>query len=706
MITATARCLLALVALCSIARAQVAFVDVTSAKGLGGIDSVPGDGHAPGAVFTDLDNDGYADVYVMGGRNWGASQMLPNRLYLNVSDGNRRTFQEVAGAAGAGSTGEHNGALAADYDNDGDQDLYVINWYAGDDPASSMAHDKNRLYRNNLVESGQLSFTDVTDLTDPTPSQNDDQHGVGWATHAGQSVNQSLTAAWGDPDRDGDLDLYVGTHHGWWNWQPGQTPGQRDTFYRNNGDGTFTDVTMPWGVTGFETASGDYTVPGAQNYSSSNAVIFADFNNDRWPDLFVSNKIGGPVDRDMLYINQGADADGNWLGYESVTYQLPTTFGHRTGAAMGVTAGDVDNDGDLDIYMTDWSNPDQFPSDGSPHLPNGPNDLWINQLSDAGQLDFVHSGEIGSIYSWGTQFADFDNNGFLDVHVATDSGLRDALYLNSASGFSSEVGLPSGFSETRNSRGSITADYNRDGFVDLLVINPWTNGDSVLYENQSASLVDHGFLVIKLTGDPDLPGALKSSRDAIGARANVTADLDGDGVVEANERLLREVVSGSSNAASTSSLELDFGIGQADSATVEVLWPSGRRTTLTVGADQYIALQEILADANGDGEVDDADLSSWAAGYGMSSGATAADGDADLDGNVDGADWLAVQRSYGDTALVAGAAALAVVPEPNTGYLFLLCISNVAASRSFRAERTCARVQPTARRRAASQSKR
>ncbi|MDC0936300.1 CRTAC1 family protein [Pirellulales bacterium] len=663
MSTATLRFLLALAVLSGASHAQVSLVDVTAAKGLDVIDSVPGDGHAPGAVFTDLNNDGYADVYIMGGRDWGAQQALANRLFLNVPGGNGRTFQEVPGAAGAGSVGEHNGALSADYDNDGDQDLYVINWYNQDDPASSMAHDKNHLYRNNLVETGQLSFTDVTDSTDPSPTRNDEQHGVGWATLGGQSVNQSLTAAWGDPDRDGDLDLYVGTHHGWAGWGGG-TPGQRDTFYRNNGNGTFTDITMPSGVTGFETASGAYVVPGAQNYSSSNAVIFADFNNDRWPDLFVSNKIGGSVDRDMLYINQGADAEGNWQGYESVTYTLPTTFGNRTGAAMGVAAGDIDNDGDVDIYMTDWSNPDNFPSDGSSHLPNGPNDLWINQLSDSGQLNFIHSSELGSIFSWGTQFVDFDNNGFLDVHVATDYGVRDSLYLNSASGFSGEVAQQSGFSETQTGRGSVTADYNRDGFVDLLVINPWTLGESVLYEYQTAELGDNGFLVVKLKGNSKLPGILKSSSDAIGARVNVTADLDGDGSIETNEFLLREVVSGSSNAASTSSLDLEFGIGLAELAIVEVLWPSGRITTMTVDADQFVAFQEILADANSDGVVDGVDAASWQAAYGTSSGSAPSNGDADFDGDIDGDDWLHLQRSMGATALVASSASASAVPEP------------------------------------------
>ena len=317
----------------SVARSQVKLVDVSSAKGLSSVDSVPGDGHAPGAVFTDLNDDGYPDIYVMGSRDWDQGVMLPNRSFLNTDVGSgNRTYVEVAGAAGADDVGAHNGVLSADYDNDGDQDLYVINWYQQDDPTASQANDKNRQYRNNLVETSQLSFTDITDSTDPTPSESDDQHGVGWATMGGTSINQSLTAGWEDPDRDGDLDLYVGTHHGWYSgWGGAGDPGQRDTFYLNNGDGKFTDMTTPLGLTGFETAAGAYEVPGTQRYSSTNALIFADFNNDQWPDLIVTNKVGGPVDRDMLYINQGADLSGDWLGFETVTYDLPTKFGHRTG---------------------------------------------------------------------------------------------------------------------------------------------------------------------------------------------------------------------------------------------------------------------------------------------------------------------------------------------------------------------------------------
>ena len=676
---------LAVVLVPSFVRGDVKLTDVTVAKGLGNYNAVPGDGHAPGAVFNDLNNDGYPDLYLVGARDYGADVYLPNRLFLNMNNGvGGRTFVEVSNAAGADNAGAHNGAISADYDNDGDQDLYVINWYDNDDPNYSMPLDKNRLYRNNLNETGSLSFTDVTDSTDPTPGVSDDQHGVGWATAAGNSVNQSLTAAWSDPDRDGDLDLYVGTHHGWIGWGGG-LPGQRDTFYMNNGDGTFTDMTVPLGLEGFETSTGAHDVPGVQSYSSTNAVIFADFNNDQWPDLLVSNKVGGSVDRDMLYVNQGADAAGNWLGYSPVTYTLPSPFGNRTAGAMGVDVADVDNDGDLDFYLTDWSNPANFPPDGSSEPPDGANDLWINQLSETGTLDFIRVSGTKSVFSWGIQFVDFDNNGFQDLHVATDAGVRDSLYLNSAAGFSAEVALASGLTETFGGRGDVSADYNRDGLTDLLVVNPWGTGRSVLYENQSDTLsssANNGYLVFKLEGDPDLPGKFKSSRDAIGARVYVTADLDNSGSIEPHERMIREVVSGSSNAASTSSLELEFGTGLATTALVEVLWPSGRTTTMTFGVDQFVTLKEILADLDGNGEVNHLDMALWELNYGLGSGATHAEGDTDLDGDVDGIDFLNLQASMGSLSHHALIVAAAQVPEPGSAGLSLLLLMCGCAART------------------------
>lgn len=632
-------------------QAQVKFVDVTAAKGLSSFTSSPGDGHGPGAVFTDLNDDGYADIYLMRAFN------QTNGLFLNSPSGGGRTFVRAANDAGLGDRGSSNGALAADYDNDGDLDMFVLNW-----------NEPNALYRNQLVETGQFSYTNVTSQTDPTPGANDEQLGLAGGSHLGVTLDDSLTAAWGDPDRDGDLDLYVGNHNEFFGSRgllPGQVAGQRDIFYRNNGDGTFTDRTMAVGVPGYETSNGA-TSTSNQTFSSSNAVVFADFNNDQWPDLLVTNKVGGPDDRDMLYVNQGADESGEWLGYDAVTYNMPTTFGHRSGGAMGVDVADIDHDGDLDFYITDWSNPGSYPNGGS-------NDLWVNQLSETGSIDFVHSSELPALYSWGTQIADFDNNGYEDIHVGTDTDVADFVYLNSEAGFSSDVAADAGLTSANHSRGALTADYDRDGLVDLLVIKPWS-GDSELFENRTDEVnTGNHFLTLKLEGSPDLPGQFRSSRDAIGSRVYVSADLNGDGTVGADERMIREVVSGSSNAASTSSLELEFGLGIASDAEVEILWPSGRKTILNVTADQFLDVKELLGDADSDGDVDSADMVAWEGGFGLSAGASSLDGDSDLDGDVDGGDFLNWQRGMSSLSS-SNAGAATAIPEPTSWLLGVLAI--------------------------------
>ncbi len=146
----------------------------------------------------------------------------------------------------------------------------------------------------------------------------------------------------------------------------------------------------------------------------------------------------------------------------------------------------------------------------------------------------------------------------------------------------------------------------------------------------------------------------------------VLADLDGDGILQPNERLLREVLSGSS------SLDLEFGLGLGTSAMVEVLWPSGRREQLIVSADQFLALTELLGDFDQDGDVDSADLANWQVGFGMSSGALHTNGDTDQDGDVDGVDFLNWQRNIGKSTLSSLPSAATAVPEPTTLTLVLL----------------------------------
>ena len=604
------------------------FQNVTVDAGLDGYRASTGDGHGPGGVFADLNDDGYPELYLMRAAGHGGTGPSANQLYVNVAGPSAtRQYVEAPQGAGAGDTGNATGAIAGDYDNDGDLDLYVLNF---DQP--------NALLQNQWADTGVLEFVDVTADTDPTPVLPDDQFGVGISFFDGIALDNSLTAAWADVDRDGDLDLYVGNHNGFFNTPiegPFSIPGRRDVFYLNNGDGTFTDVTMAAGVPGYISENGLFQTAN-QRFSSTNGVIFADFNNDRWPDLLVTNKIGGPDDRDMLYLNLGAGPEGIWQGFATVTYDLSPPFGFASGAAMGVDAADVDNDGDIDIYITDWNS-----GPGAP----GPNDLWVNQLSETGTLSFVLSRGAPASFSWGTQWQDFDNDGRVDLHVATEGGHRDFLYLNSVTG-AAEAAIPLGVAQIRNTRGDLAADYNRDGWVDLFLVN-LDGGPSVLYQNElslTQALPNH-YLVVKLVGDPLMGETFHSTRDAIGARVRLIADLEADGV-GCNEIQLREVMSGNSNAGSTSSLELEFGIGQAPSAVIIIDWPSGRRSVMPAQPDQFLIVAEgtaVAADFDGDGDVDGDDLNKFVVCFtgpgGGPTGAQCAPGDVDGDGDVDCSDW-------------------------------------------------------------------
>ncbi len=581
----------------SMAVAQGGFVDIAGDVGLSGYRATMGDDHGPGGVFADLDNDGYPDLYLL--RAMTLAPPGTNQLFLNRpgTDGGR-TFIEAPDAAGADDPGPATGAIAADYDNDGDLDLYVTNF-----------DGTNVLYRNTLMEVGTLQFIDVTASTDPTPGIFDDQHGVGAAFHDGVELDNSLTAAWADVDGDGWLDLYVGNHNGYYKTPgvfegPFDVPGRRDILYRNNGDGTFTDVTMDAGVPGWEGPAGEQQTA-FQRFSSSNAVIFADLDQDGWVDLWLTYKICGPDDRDMLFRILCTDAGGRWLGFEQMTYTIPGTFGAASPFAMGIDVADVDNDGDLDAYITDWSDPIDPTSPGL-------YDLWLGSMADSSDLGFELAIDTSPSYaapaklSWGAQFQDFDNDGWQDLHVTTSFPFRDYLYMNTGSGFEEraiELGIDR---DRREARGSMSADFDRDGWVDVFVVNIDGLASALFRNEMPATSGDHGFVSLKLVGDPDGPGVKRSSLDAIGATVILTADIDGDGSIGPRETQTKIVTSGSSNAASTSSFELEFGLGMASTAQARVRWPSGLESSHLFARNSFITIDEAavcIADMDDDGRL-------------------------------------------------------------------------------------------------------
>lgn len=573
------------------------FLDKASTSGLGTYRARAGDDHGPGAAFADLDNDGWDDLVLVTGTG-EASAVYHNR----PGTGGQRTFVKITLTSdpscnpGSGTLGS-TGAVVGDYDNDGDRDVYVIN-HPRNSPGVTFA--PNVLYKNLFKESGSLTFQDVTCSTDPTPGVSDEQFGVSHgkrinfsgcpANEVGGLLDNSLTAAWADVDRDGDLDLYVGNHDGWaFNAEEAPKPGQRDILYKNElietGSPKFRDITESVGATGFVTATGTcYTGSLAnpdQVFSSTNAVIFGDFNNDRWPDLFVANKVGGPPDADMMYLNK-KNSGSLWLGYENRTYiinpgSLAGDFGGVSGASMGVDAGDFDRDGDLDLYISDINGPS-----------GGQNDLMTN--TGATNIDFSWDGSsvMTADFSWGVDWVDVNNDGRLDMHVATAGGRADFLYIQNANGTFTNSAATWGVAQSVDSRGNPHADYDRDGDVDLFVVN-LGNIPSKLWQNQLTASSSSRYLHIRLEGDPSLaPAPFRSSRDAIGAQVRVTTGSGAGAVTQ-----LREVVSGSGNAASSSSLALEFGVGTATEADVEIRWPSGRTEVLAnVLTNQFLALKE------------------------------------------------------------------------------------------------------------------
>jgi len=379
---------------------SVDFSNVTDIAGVGCT------GLSFGVAWGDYDNDGDLDLYV-------ANYNEANVLYRNNGDG---TFTDVTDEAGVSCRGHSRGVAWGDYDNDGDLDLYVANDGA------------NVLYRNN----GDGTFTDVT-------------------SEAGVScTGSSCGVAWGDYDNDGDLDLYVANFY------------EANVLYRNNGDGTFADVTSEAGV-------------GYTGYSRG--VAWSDYDNDGDLDLYVAN-----YEANVLYRNNGDDT------FTDVTDEAGVGY---TGSSWGVAWGDYDNDGDLDLYVANYE----------------ANVLYRNN-GDGTFTDVTGQAGVGCTgNSRGVAWGDYDNDGDLDLYVANYYG-ANVLYRNNGDGTFTMVGA--GVGCTGNSRGVAWGDYDNDGDLDLYVANDEAN---VLYRNNGN--LNH-WLQIRLHGTI-------SNRSAIGTKVKVIA---------------------------------------------------------------------------------------------------------------------------------------------------------------------------------------
>ena len=488
-----------------------------------------------GAAFLDYDNDGDLDLYIVNGAplpGFETSDLPTNLLYKNNGDG---TFTDVTAAAGVGDTGYGMGCISADYNNDGHSDLYVTNFGA------------NLLYRNN----GDGTFIDAT-------------------AHAGVGNGHkwSSSCTFVDYDHDGNLDLYVVNYldydiakdRDWYDPRGGRIysnpqvyAGISDTLYRNNGDGTFSDVTRQAGV---------YNDDG-----KGLGVTCGDYDNDGRIDIYVAND----TTPNFLYRNVG---DGRFVDIGPFAGAAYNEHGVAEGG-MGVDFGDYNNDGTLDIFVTNFS--------------NETNTLYHN-TADGALIDFTNIAGLGEVsflkLAFGTKFFDADNDGALDLFVAnghlypTESDAleyaqTDQLFINTGEETFVDASEKSGeyFSTKRVGRGAALGDYDNDGDTDIFVVN--LNQEGVLLRNEGGN--KHNWLMIKAVG-------VNSNRDGIGARVEV---------LTRSRPQMKEVQAGSSYL-SGHDLRLIFGLGTETVAqTVKITWPSGAEQILKdVEANQFLIVTE------------------------------------------------------------------------------------------------------------------
>ena len=490
-----------------------------------------------GVVFFDYDSDGDADLYFVNsgnipqkGRNDEQVQQ-GNVLYRNDGDGG---FTDVTAASGAGDMGYGMAAAAGDIDNDGDADLYVANF--GSDV----------LYRNN----GDGTFTDIT---------------------AAAGINNDLwgiAAVYLDFDVDGDLDIFVvnylvyelsmpvTTFKGIVGYgHPRSYEGTPDVLYRNNGDGTFTNIAETAGVINPTEGRGM-------------AAVACDYDNDGFPDIYVTND----TNRNFLYRNNG---DGTFSD-ESLFIGVGYDEAGVAEGSMGVDCGDYNGDGWLDLIVAN--------SEKATLYKNEEGLLFVDATVDSGlrqpTLPFVGFSPL---------FLDYDNDGDLDLFCANGHpqdvieilmdhetySQRDQIFQNRGDGTYRDVSETAGdyFRETLVGRAAATADYDNDGDTDIVVMN--SNQRAVLLRNDGGNT--QNWIGIKLIGK-------RRNRDGIGAKVTVVAG---------GKTQIKTVKSGSSYA-SGSDTKLLFGLGgNPHIEQITVVWQGGAMQELKdVVINQHLAIVE------------------------------------------------------------------------------------------------------------------
>jgi hypothetical protein len=477
-----------------------------------------------GVAALDFDNDGCMDLFFVNGaalpslRKTGPE--FHNRLYRNNCN---LTFTDVTAKAGVAGEGYSMGVAAADFDHDGLADIYVA------------GVNRNFLYRNR----GDGTFEDVTEKARVT------------AVHPKLGKIWSMSPLWFDYDRDGHLDLFIANYL---MWDPRTEPrcgtpehglychpdnyrGLPNQLFRNQGDGTFRDVTEASGI-------------GAHVGKGMGAAM-ADFDGDGYPDIYVANDSM----RAFLFRNMGKGA------FEEIGIEAGVAYRDDGAsiAGMGVDFRDIDNDGHPDLIVTGMLN------DTYLYFRNTGHDLLFDDRGIATGLAVA----TRQLTGWGTGIFDFDNDGWKDLffanahfpqlhrYVGTDSELPNKLFRNLGGRSFEDVSAQAGpgLQAKAQFRGAAFADFDSDGRLDVVVTA--LNGPARLLRN--VTVVENGWLGVRLRGR-------RSNRDGIGAVLRLSL---------ADGRRLTNHVTTTVGYASSSEPVVRFGLGKAKPERLEIRWPSG-----------------------------------------------------------------------------------------------------------------------------------
>ncbi len=496
-----------------------------------------------GVALFDYDNDGYLDVYVVNGaaipslKKEGPKYW--NRLYHNNHDG---TFTDVTEKAGVAGEGYGMGVAIGDYDNDGWPDIYVVNT------------GKNQLFHNNH----DGTFTDVTDKA-----------GVGGGMLDGKKM-WSVSAVWVDYNNDGLLDLFVSNYCKWdVNKDPYCGPNANlraychpnnyanlpNTLYRNNGDGTFTDVSVETGISKY--------------YGKGMGAVIADYDGDGFMDIFVAND-NRP---NFLFHNLGGKK------FEEVALESGVAYTQNGSAISGMGADfkDVFNDGRPDIWHTAVEN------ESFPLFQNMGDGQFVEKTSEA------HLAGTRGMSGWGNGIFDFDNDGWKDLFVARSNVLDNiaqfsnrkyeepnTVFRNLGNGKFQDVSAGAGpdFQIAAAHRGVAFGDMDNDGRIDAVVTV--LNGKIKYFHNISKN--SNHWILLKLVGK-------KSNRMGLGAQIRIITE---DGKKQYNEATTAV------GYACASDSRVHFGLGAAKTIReIDIKWPSRIHQVLhNVAADQILTIEE------------------------------------------------------------------------------------------------------------------